>query len=158
MIPLSVFIEVCLYPLNRMNLGFLKKLIPKTEHGFYISLYTISTVLIVILYGSAYLGISRLHGNKYLPLVITSRNILLSLFLIYFYNPFRSTYNYGRALPIFATAAGISLLLTINKFDILNLVHFILYGTILEKPIKPECKLENEQEDIKKIIQISKKI
>lgn len=138
-----------------MILDFIKNILPKTDHAFYISLYTISTISIVILYGGTYVGLSRSYGEKYLPLIITSRNILLSLFLIYFYNPFRTTYNYGRALPIFATAAGISLLLTINKFDILNLVHFFLYGIVLEKPNKPEYKLEDEHEHIKKTIQIS---
>lgn len=135
-----------------MNLGFLNKLVPKTDQAFYLYLYAISTALIILLYTGTYLGISFFHGNKYLPLVITSRNLLLSLFLIYFYNPFRTTYNYGRALPIFATAAGISLLLTINRFDILNLVYFMLYGVILDKPNKPECKVENERKDNKKTV------
>jgi len=135
-----------------MNLGFLNKLIPQGNQAFYIYLYTISTVLIISIYSAAYLGVSWLHGQKYLPLIITSRNLLLSIFLIYFYNPFRTTYNYGRALPIFATAAGVSLLLTINRFDILNLVYFILYGVILEKPNKPECKIDNERKDNKKTI------
>lgn len=135
-----------------MNLGFLNKLVPKTDHAFYLYLYAISTALIILLYTGTYLGISFFHGKKYLPLVITSRNLLLSLFLIYFYNPFRTTYNYGRALPIFATAAGISLLLTINRFDILNLVYFMLYGVILDKPNKPECKVENERKDNKKTV------
>jgi len=141
-----------------MNLSVLKKFIPKSDNEFWISLYTISTILFFGFYAAVYLGISKSNSEKYLPLVITSRNLLLSLFLIYFYNPFRTTYNYGRALPIFATAAGISLLLTINKFDVLNLVHFILYGTVLEKPNKSECKVENEHEIIKKAIQVSKKI
>jgi hypothetical protein len=141
-----------------MNLNFIKKLLPKTTQGFYVFIYTISTVIMIILYATAYIGISQSYGKKYLSIIVTARNILLSLFLIYFYNPFRTTYNYGQALPIFATAAGISLLLTINKFDVLNLVHFILYGDIIEKPNKTECKVENDREIFEKAIQISQKI
>ena len=142
-----------------MNLSSLKNLLPKTDHEFWVSIYAMSTISILVLYAGTYLGLSRTHGDKYLPLIITSRNLLLSLFLIYFYNPFRTTYNYGRALPIFATAAGVSLLLTIKKFDILNLVNFILYGTILKKPNKSACKVENDNgEDFKKAIQVSQKI
>jgi hypothetical protein len=141
-----------------MTLSLLKNLLPKTDHEFWVSIYAMSTISILVLYAGTYLGLSRTHGDKYLPLIITSRNLLLSLFLIYFYNPFRATYNYGRALPIFATAAGVSLLLTIKKFDILNLVNFVLYGTILKKPNKSACKVENDNDEVQKAIQVSQKI
>lgn len=140
-----------------MTLSSLKKLVPKTEHEFWVSIYAIFTVLFVSLYAAVYLRISHIHGEKYLPLVITSRNLLLSLFLIYFYNPFRATYNYGQALPVFATAAGVSLLLTIKRFDILNLIHFFLYGKILDKPVKSTCKSEDGDE-VRKALQVSKTI
>jgi hypothetical protein len=114
----------------------LNKYVPKSTNDFYIMIYTVSTIFMILLYIVVYFGISENYGKKYLPLVVTLRNVILSVFLIYFYNPFRKTYEYGRALPIFATAAGISLLLTIKRFDFLNLVHFCLYGKLLEHPFK----------------------
>jgi hypothetical protein len=109
---------------------------PKNKDDFYLLIYNISTIVIIILYIVVMLRIEFGNYGKYLGIVTTVRNIFLALFLIYFYNPFRTSYNYGRILPIFATGAGIALILTITKFDILNLLHFCRYGTLLENPKK----------------------
>jgi hypothetical protein len=68
----------------------------------------------------------------YLKLLSTGRTLLLAGILIFFYNPLRKTFEYGHSMPFFAFSAGISLLLLIDKHDILNLVHFILYGKAIE--------------------------
>jgi len=129
-------------------------LLPSSDHQIYIMLYSVLTILMVLLYGLLYLRVVQNEGYKYLPLIVTARNILLSSFLIFFYNPFRSVYTYGRALHVFAVGAAISLLLTISKFDVLNLVHFLLYGKLLTPPNNSKCKLENGNTDV----QISKAV
>jgi hypothetical protein len=96
-------------------------------------------------YGYVYFISSKKHGQKYIPLIVTTRILILAFFLIYFYNPLRSTYAYGHAMPIIASSAGISLLLLLNRFDILNLVHFMLYGDLLPENPKKVCRLENDR-------------
>lgn len=104
---------------------------------------TILTVVLMGTYAYAYY-ISRTNdGRKYIPLIATTRIIVTASFLIYFYNPLRSTFEYGHALPIIAFSAGISLLLLINRYDILNLAYFMLYGQILPEEPKKVCRLEN---------------
>lgn len=115
-------------------LPLFKRFLPKSEHDFYLTLYTVLTILFIGAYTGVYFNLLRQNGEKYLPLIVTLRTLVLAFFLIYFYNPLRSSFNYGRALPIFATAAGVALLLTVTRFDILNLVHFCLYGTVLPAP------------------------
>lgn len=116
-----------------MNIqGFL----PKSQHDFYLTLYTVLTILLIGAYTGVYFNLAQKNGEKYLPLIVTLRTLVLAFFLIYFYNPLRSSFNYGRALPIFATAAGFALLLTITRHDVLNLVHFCLYGTVLPSAAK----------------------
>jgi membrane-associated HD superfamily phosphohydrolase len=138
---------------------YIKRLIPKTEHAFYITLYNILSVLFIVVYTEIYFGASKKYDKKYLSLIITVRNILLSLFLIYFYNPLRSNFNFGPALPIFATGAGFVLLFSISRFDILNLVHFCLYGVLLENPASnnPECRIDDAT-IAKKALQVSKAV
>jgi len=133
------------------------KILPQNEHQIYVFVYTIVTVSMVTLYAFIYLGILQNYGEKYLPLVKTVRNILLSSFLLIFYNPFRQVYNYGPALHIFAAAAGVSLLLTISRFDLLNLVHFILYGKVLENP-ENSCNKVDDVTKADKALQVSKTI
>lgn len=117
--------------------AFIKRLLPKSEHDFYLTLYTVLTILFIGAYTGIYFNLARQRGERYLPLIVTLRTLVLAFFLIYFYNPLRSSFDYGRALPIFATAAGFALLLTVTRFDMLNLVHFCLYGVILPTP--PGC-------------------
>ena len=139
-------------------LNILKKYLPHSYNQYYIWAYTIFTFLMITFYTFLYLGVESNYGPKYLNLVVTVRTILLALFLIYFYNPLRSNFDYGPALPIFATGAGIALLLTLRKFDILNLVHFLLYGKLIPIPDKPECNLDNAPIFPEKNLQISKTI
>jgi len=133
----------------------LDKFVPESNHDFYIMVYSVLTFFMVIFYIFVYFGVQSNYGKQYLPIVVTARNIFLGLFLVYFYNPLRSKFEYGRTLPIFATAAGLALLLTIRKYDILNLVNFCLYGQLLPDIDKSECKLDGHP---KKDIQISKTI
>jgi hypothetical protein len=133
------------------------KVLPQTNQQIYMYVYTFFTLCMLTLYAFTYLGILRNHGRKYLPLVITARNLILSSFLLIFYNPFRQVYNYGPALHIFAAAAGVSLLLTISRFDILNLVHFCLYGKVLEQP-ETSCVKVDDSAKAKKALQVSKTI
>jgi len=125
-----------------MALSVLKKFIPQDRNGLYILAYNILTFSMIFLYIFVYLGVFRNYGKKYLPLVVTVRTIVLGLFLIWFYNPFRSKFEYGRALPVFAGAAGLALLLSISKYDFLNLVHFSMYWKML--PPQPECSTPDD--------------
>ncbi len=130
-----------------MFLSLIKPYIPKNinYHNLYISIYTALTILLFIVYGIIYFRVTKKDtGEKYIPIIVTVRTIILSSFLIYFYNPLRSKFDYGHALPIFATAAGVALLLTLSRFDIMNLVHFCLYGKVLPPQSNPECKVDNE--------------
>lgn len=104
---------------------------------------TALTVVLICTYAYAYYISTTNKGRKYIPLITTTRIIVTASFLIYFYNPLRSTFEYGHALPIIAFSAGISLLLLINRYDILNLAHFIIYGQILPENPKKVCRLEN---------------
>jgi hypothetical protein len=104
---------------------------------------TVLTIVLIATYAYAYYISTTRNGHKYIPLITTTRIIVTATFLIYFYNPLRSTFEYGHALPIIAFSAGVSLLLLINRYDILNLAHFILYGQILPENPKKNCRLEN---------------
>jgi uncharacterized membrane protein YjfL (UPF0719 family) len=103
---------------------------------WYEILFTILTGLSLILYAFVYLGILTEYGDKYIPLLVTARTLILSGFLLWFYNPLRSKFEYGHSLPTFAFSAGIALLLFLDKFQIENLVHFMLYGKVLPEPNK----------------------
>ena len=110
---------------------------------WYQIILTSLTILMIMTYAYVYFISSKQHGQKYIPLIVTTRILILAFFLIYFYNPLRGTYEYGHAMPIIAFSAGISLLLLLNRFDILNLVHFMLYGELLPENPKKVCRLEN---------------
>lgn len=99
------------------------------------------TIVIVLCYVYAYFMAETKYGNKYIPLLATSRALLLAGFLIIFYNPLRSEFDYGRSLPFFAFSAGVSLLLLLDKYEVLNLVHFLLYGNLLPDNPKKTCGL-----------------
>ena len=101
---------------------------------WYEILFTVLTVFMVLLYVLVYLGAIAHSGDKYIPLIVTARTLILSGFLLWFYNPFRTKFEYGHALPTFAFAAGIALLLFLDKFQIENLVHFLLYAEVLPGP------------------------
>jgi len=55
-------------------------------------------------------------------------------------------------LPFFAFSAGISLLLLLDKYQILNLVHFVLYGKLLPENPKKTCGLVEADVEIPKKI------
>lgn len=103
------------------------------------------TAIIVIGYAYIYFVSKTEYGDKYLPLIITGRTILLASFLLFFYNPLRTTFEYGPSMPFFAFSAGISLLFLLKKYDILNFVHFILYWEVLpEDPRNKSCDAVEE--------------
>jgi hypothetical protein len=109
----------------------------------YVLILTALTVVLILTYAYAYYISTKFQGERYIPLISTTRIIVTAAFLIYFYNPLRSTFEYGHALPIIAFSAGISLLLLVNRFDLLNLAHFMLYGQLLPENPKKICRLEN---------------
>ena len=120
----------------KLNLNF-------SSQDWYVLILTVLTIVLIATYAYAYYISTTRNGHKYIPLITTTRIIVTATFLIYFYNPLRSTFEYGHALPIIAFSAGVSLLLLINRYDILNLAHFILYGQILPENPKKNCRLEN---------------
>ena len=101
-----------------------------TEKLFEYFLTTLS-VIVVIGYCLVYFNARAQYGEKYLTLIATARSLILALFLIYFYNPFRTKFEYGPSMPFFAFSAGISLIILQKKYDLLNMTHFILYGDVL---------------------------
>ena len=122
---------------------------------------TVLTIVLIGTYAYAYYISTTDKGHKYIPLISTTRIIVTAAFLIYFYNPLRSTFEYGHALPIIAFSAGISLLLLMNRYDILNLAHFLLYGQILPENPKKVCRLENaigQEIEPVKTVELSTKI
>jgi hypothetical protein len=125
---------------------FFKKLSHSSTHDFYIKLYQITTIVIIGLYLIVHLGLTFEYGDKYLGLLVTVRNIFLGILLIYLYHPFRTTYNYGRFLPIIASGAGIALLLTVKKMDLINLYNFFFErNTSKNADSKVEKKQEQQQ-------------
>ena len=86
------------------------------------------TIIIVILYIFTYIYKVNKLDPVYLKLLSTARTLLLAAILLYFYNPMRTKFNYGHSMPFFAFSAGVTLLLLLDKEDILNLTYFILYG------------------------------
>ena len=103
----------------------------KLNQKWYEITLLILTVCMWLAYLLIYLELLEENQQQYMPLLITGRTLILAGFLIYFYNPLRKTFEYGHALPTFAFAAGISLLLFLDRHDILNLVHFILYRELM---------------------------
>ena len=99
------------------------------------------TILVISIYAYAYFMAETKYGERYIPIINTIRTIVLASFLIFFYNPLRSTFDYGRSLPFFAFSAGVSLLLLLDKYQILNLLHFILYGKPLPENPQKSCGL-----------------
>lgn len=100
----------------------------------------ILTSIIVIGYCYMYIVSKSYYGDKYLPLLSTGRTLILAGFLLYFYNPLRTQFEYGSSMPFFAFSAGITLLFLLKRYDILNLVHFLLYGELLpEDPSIAAC-------------------
>jgi len=103
---------------------------------WYEILLVVVTIVLYSFYIFAYLGILKVYGEEYITLLVTLRTLILAGFLLYFYNPLRSSFSYGPALPTFAFTAGISLLLFLDRYDIENLFHFILHDKLLHKPDK----------------------
>ena len=137
--------------------AFFKQLSHSSAHEIYIKLYQITTFVIVGLYLIVYFGLSVEFGDKYLGLLVTVRNIFLGIVLIYLYHPFRTTYNYGRFLPILASGAGIALLLTVKKTDLINLYNFFFDREGIINSVK-NASSKIEQKHANKEIQVSKKI
>lgn len=127
-------------------MGFIQKYVNSfTNQTWYENVFLFSTILIFVLYAYTYLMAQKSEKEReYIPLLITVRTLILASFLIFFYNPFRTSYEYGHALPLFAFSAGITLLMLTDKYDILNLAHFILYGTSLPPNPKKVCTLEQD--------------
>jgi len=122
---------------------------------WYVIILTTLTIILICTYAYVYYISTTSKGQKYLPLISTTRIIVTAAFLIYFYNPLRSTFEYGHALPIIAFSAGVSLLLLLNRYDLLNLAHFMIYGDILPEQPKKVCRLEN---DIGQTVEVPKKV
>ena len=114
------------------------------KQTWYEKIFAASTLLLIGLYVSAYYFTKESKYEKYIPLLMTVRTLFLGFFLIFFYNPLRTSFEYGHSLPLFAVAAGVTLLLLLNKYDILNLAHFILYGDLLPPNPKKVCRMEND--------------
>jgi len=102
------------------------------------------TALMIVTYIYVYISAKREYGDKYVPLIITGRTLILATFLIFFYNPLRSEFQYWPSLPFLAFTAGITLISFLDKYQILNIVHFVLYGDILPMHPKKVCRLEND--------------
>ena len=102
------------------------------------------TILLFFVYVISYLFASYQYGQLYLPLIMTARTIVLASFLIYFYNPLRTKYEYGHSLPLFAFTAGITLLLSLERYQVLDLFHFLIYGKTIPENPKKVCRLEEE--------------
>ena len=116
----------------------------KITQSWYEILLISLTIILYVSYIYIYISSRKNYGETYIPLIITARTIVLAGFLIFFYNPLRSKFEYGHSLPLFAFGAGISLLYSLDKYQILNLVHYILYGDILPAHPKKVSRLENE--------------
>jgi uncharacterized membrane protein len=115
------------------------------KQKWYEKAFIISTFVLFALYGYTYFLAKQSNKEKqYIPLIITARTLFLASFLIFFYNPLRSSFEYGHALPLFTFSAGITLLFFLDKYDILNLAHFMLYGETLPPNPKKICRLVND--------------
>jgi uncharacterized membrane protein len=117
--------------------------IPGDPKDWYQYIFSFLTILMIAFYIYVYIGSQKAYGDKYIPLIVTARTLILATFLIFFYNPLRSTFEYGRSMPTFAFAAGVSLLLLIDKYQILSLVHYCLYGELLPQHPKKVCRFED---------------
>ena len=115
------------------------------KQTWYEKAFIVSTVVLFSLYGYTYFIAKNSDKEKqYIPMLITARTLFLSAFLLFFYNPLRSTFEYGHALPLFTFSAGITLLLLVDKYEVLNLTHFMLYGQTLPPNPKKVCRLVND--------------
>ena len=114
-----------------------------STQGWYVIILTTLTAILFVTYAYVYFVSTGRYGKKYIPLITTTRILVIAAFLLYFYNPLRSKFEYGHALPVIAFSAGISLLLLVNRDDIHNLVYFILYGELIPENPKKVCRLEN---------------
>ena len=112
-----------------------------SSHDIFEYILTGCTILVFFFYAYAYVMAEKKYGDKYIPLIDTTRTLVLAGFLIYFYNPLRTQFDYGPSMPFFAFTAGITLLFLLDKYDILNLVHYALYGELLPDKPKKSCKL-----------------
>ena len=119
----------------------------KITQPWYEVLLMVLTGVIVTTYIYVYISAKREYGDKYLPLIITGRTLILASFLIFFYNPLRSEFQYGRSLPFLAFTAGMTLISFLDKYQVLSLVHFVLYGDILPIHPKKVCRLVNDDDD-----------
>jgi hypothetical protein len=116
------------------------------KQSWYEKVLIISTVLLFSLYGYTYfIANNSEEKKKYIPMLITARTLFLSGFLLFFYNPLRTSFEYGHALPLFTFSAGITLLLLVDKYEVLNLTHFMLYGETLPPNPKKVCRLVNDR-------------
>lgn len=115
------------------------------KQSWYEKAFIVSTVVLFSLYGYTYF-IAKKSGKEkqYIPLIITARTLFLSAFLIFFYNPLRSSFEYGHALPLFTFSAGITMLLLLDKYEVLNLTHFLLYGEVMPPNPRKVCRLVND--------------
>lgn len=98
-----------------------------TIKNWYVFILEIMTGLIVLLYIFTYIYTVKNLDPEYLRLLSTARTLLLASILIFFYNPLRTSFDYGGSMPFFAFSAGVSLIFLLNREDILQLVKFILY-------------------------------
>lgn len=114
--------------------------------NWYVFILEIMTGLIVLLYIFTYIYTVQKLDPEYLRLLSTARTLLLASILIFFYNPLRTSFDYGSSMPFFAFSAGVSLIFLLNREDILHLVQFILYW----KSIHTEKELVNEAKEILK--------
>jgi hypothetical protein len=107
------------------------------ERDLYVIVLQTFTVIIVIVYIFTYIYTLKKLDPAYLTLLSTARTLILAIILIYFYHPFHKSYHYGHSMPFFAFSAGVSLLLLLDRNNILNLLHFLLYGKLMDNKIQP---------------------
>lgn len=139
----------------------MKSIFKLKPQDWYVIILTTLTAILILTYAYAYYISTKPNSRKYIPLISTTRVIVIAAFLIYFYNPLRETFEYGHALPIIAFSAGISLLLLVNRYDLLNMAHFLIYGEVLPENPKKVCRLENgsgQEVPAVNTVEVSKKI
>ena len=107
------------------------------ERDLYVIVLQTFTVLIILVYIFTYIYTFKKLDPVYLTLLSTARTIILAFILIYFYHPLHKSYEYGHSMPFFAFSAGVSLLLLLDRHNILNLFHFLLYGKLMDNKIQP---------------------
>jgi hypothetical protein len=70
-----------------------------TSKDYFKIFLMILTSIIVIGYCYMYIVSRNMYGDKYLPLLSTGRTLILAGFLLYFYNPLRTQFEYGPSMP-----------------------------------------------------------